>query len=94
MRSGSTPIRRRGVPDRAVGPRDPGGARRVGQDRTPVLDERGRFTGLYRHVLKVFLVDAAGDVRNVYSAGFLVPEVIINDIKTLLAARREALHSR
>ena len=44
-----------------------------GQDRTPVLDDRGRFTGLYRHVLKVFLVDAAGDVRNVYSAGFLVP---------------------
>jgi cytochrome oxidase Cu insertion factor (SCO1/SenC/PrrC family) len=59
-----------------------------GQDRTPVLDERGRFTGLYRHVLKVFLVDAAGDVRNVYSAGFLVPDVIINDIKTLLAVRR------
>jgi cytochrome oxidase Cu insertion factor (SCO1/SenC/PrrC family) len=65
-----------------------------GQDRTPVLDERGRFTGLYRHVLKVFLVDASGDIRNVYSAGFLVPDVIINDIKTLLAARREARRLR
>ncbi len=65
-----------------------------GQDRTPVLDNRGRVTGLYRHVLKVFLVDAAGDIRNVYSAGFLVPDVIINDIKTLLAARREGRRSR
>ena len=59
-----------------------------GQDRTPVLDEGGRFTGLYRHVLKVFLVDAASNVRNIYSAGFLVPDVVVNDIKTLIAARR------
>ena len=57
-----------------------------GQDRAPVHDERGRFTGRYRHVLKVFLVDPRGDVRNVYSAGFLVPEVVINDIKTVLDA--------
>jgi cytochrome oxidase Cu insertion factor (SCO1/SenC/PrrC family) len=59
-----------------------------GQDRTPVLDERGRFTGRYRHVLKVFLVDAEGYVRNVYSTGFLVPDVVVNDIKTLLARPR------
>lgn len=59
--------------------------RTYGQDRTPVYDERGRFTGNYRHVLKVFLVDPAARIRNVYSAGFLVPEVLINDIKTVLA---------
>ena len=58
-----------------------------GQDRVPLLDERGRFTGTYRHVLKVFLLDAGGYLRNVYSTGFLVPEVIVNDIKTLRAAR-------
>lgn len=58
--------------------------RSYGQDRTPVHDERGRFTGKYRHVLKVFLVDPAARIRNVYSAGFLVPEVLINDIKTVL----------
>src|SRR5712692_6776585 len=55
-----------------------------GQDRAAVYDEQGRFTGRYRHVLKVFLVDSAGYVRNVYSAGFLVPELVLNDIKTIL----------
>ena len=56
-----------------------------GQDRAPVYDERGRFTGRYRHVLKVFLLDRAGYIRNVYSAGFLVPDLVLNDIKTVLA---------
>src|SRR5216684_3563363 len=55
-----------------------------GQDRAPVYDERGRFTGRYRHVLKVFLLDPAGYIRNVYSAGFLVPDLVLNDIKTIL----------
>jgi cytochrome oxidase Cu insertion factor (SCO1/SenC/PrrC family) len=59
--------------------------RSYGQDRTPIYDERGRFTGRYRHVLKVFLVDPSAQIRNVYSAGFLVPQVLINDIKTVLA---------
>ena len=59
--------------------------RAYGQDRAPVYDERGRFTGRYRHVLKVFLVDRGGRIRNVYSAGFLVPQVMLNDIKTVLA---------
>jgi cytochrome oxidase Cu insertion factor (SCO1/SenC/PrrC family) len=57
-----------------------------GQDRERVRDERGRFTGAYRHVLKVFLVDEGGWIRNVYSAGFLVPEVVVNDLRTVLAA--------
>ncbi len=56
-----------------------------GQDRTAVYDDRGRFTGRYSHVLKVFLVDRDGDIRNIYSAGFLVPDVVVNDIKTVLA---------
>jgi cytochrome oxidase Cu insertion factor (SCO1/SenC/PrrC family) len=33
----------------------------------------------------VFLVDAAGYIRNIYSAGLLVPELVINDIKTVLS---------
>ena len=56
-----------------------------GQDRAPVYDRRGRFTGRYSHVLKVFLVDESGYVRNIYSAGFLVPDLVINDIKTVLS---------
>ena len=58
-----------------------------GQDRTRVYDERGRFTGRYRHVLKVFLIDEAGQVRNIYSTGSLVPQVMVNDIKTVLASK-------
>jgi len=55
-----------------------------GQDRTPERDERGRPTGRIRHVVKVFLLDREGFVRNVYSAGFLVPELVLNDIRTVL----------
>jgi protein SCO1/2 len=55
-----------------------------GQDRTPERDARGRPTGRIRHVLKVFLVDREGYLRNVYSAGFLVPELVLNDIRTVL----------
>jgi protein SCO1/2 len=58
-----------------------------GQDRTPERDEHGRPTGRIRHVLKVFLVDREGFIRNVYSAGFLVPELVLNDIRTVLGAR-------
>ena len=58
-----------------------------GQDRTPERDERGRPTGRIRHVLKVFLVDRGGFIRNVYSAGFLVPELVLNDIRTVLGER-------
>jgi cytochrome oxidase Cu insertion factor (SCO1/SenC/PrrC family) len=58
-----------------------------GQDRVPVYDEHGRFTGRYSHVLKVFLTDRAGYVRNIYSTGLLVPDLVVNDIKTVLSER-------
>jgi cytochrome oxidase Cu insertion factor (SCO1/SenC/PrrC family) len=47
----------------------------------------GRWTGLYRHVLKVFLVDDRHRVRNVYSVGFLNPALVVNDLRTLLMER-------
>ena len=40
------------------------------------------------HVLKVFLIDAAGDVREIYSSNFLHPRVVLNDIETLLLEER------
>jgi cytochrome oxidase Cu insertion factor (SCO1/SenC/PrrC family) len=55
-----------------------------GQDALPLVDARGAQLGLFRHVLKVFLVDARGAVRNVYSAGFLSPELVLVDARTLL----------
>jgi cytochrome oxidase Cu insertion factor (SCO1/SenC/PrrC family) len=47
----------------------------------------GSWTGLYRHVLKVFLMDAQHRVRNVYSTGFLHPTLILNDARTVLLDR-------
>jgi len=37
-----------------------------------------------QHVLKIFLIDGQGDVRNVYSTGFLDEELVWNDIATVL----------
>ena len=50
--------------------------------------EDGRWTGLFRHVLKVFLLDARNRVRNVYSAGFLDPALVLNDLRTVLGETR------
>jgi cytochrome c peroxidase len=57
-----------------------------GQYIVPVLDAQGHATGTYAHLLKVFLIDRQQRVRNIYSVDFLHPQVLINDIKTLLMA--------
>lgn len=62
-----------------------------GQDVLALTGEDGEATGLLRHVLKVFLVDSSRRVRNVYSVGFLAPELLLNDLETL---RLEAQRSR
>jgi cytochrome oxidase Cu insertion factor (SCO1/SenC/PrrC family) len=54
-----------------------------GQDVRFVQDERGG-SGALGHVLKVFLIDRRGMVREIYSTSFLVPQVMLNDVKTLL----------
>jgi cytochrome oxidase Cu insertion factor (SCO1/SenC/PrrC family) len=41
------------------------------------------------HVLKVFLIDRRGDVREIYGSNFLHPQVVLNDIETLLAEERQ-----
>jgi cytochrome oxidase Cu insertion factor (SCO1/SenC/PrrC family) len=38
-----------------------------------------------RHVLKVFVVDASGAIRQIYSTGFLDSRVVLADLRTLLA---------
>lgn len=37
----------------------------------------------YSHVLKVFLIDEEGDVREIYSTAYISKEMLLNDIKTL-----------
>ena len=37
----------------------------------------------FTHTLKVFLVDPAGVVREIYSTAYLMPRMIVNDMRTL-----------
>lgn len=41
------------------------------------------------HTLKVFLIDRAGEIREIYTSTFLHPQVVLNDIKTLLLEQGE-----
>jgi len=56
-----------------------------GQDVAKVIGADGEETEALRHVLKVFLVDAEGRVRNIYSSGFLDTRLVLADIRTVLA---------
>jgi protein SCO1/2 len=56
----------------------------IGQDASRELDEEGRPTGEINHMIKVYLIDKDGWVREIYTTAFLDPEVIVNDIKTLI----------
>jgi protein SCO1/2 len=60
----------------------------------PVLDDFGQDVSVERspdgtprrtlhHMLKMFLIDQAGIVREIYTLAYLQPEVILNDIRTL-----------
>jgi cytochrome oxidase Cu insertion factor (SCO1/SenC/PrrC family) len=54
-----------------------------GQDVSVDIDEHGRATRTLHHMLKMFLIDARGEVREIYTLAFLQPQVMFNDIKTL-----------
>jgi protein SCO1 len=54
-----------------------------GQDVSVETDESGRATRTLHHMLKMFLIDAHGEVREIYTLAFLQPQVMFNDIKTL-----------
>ena len=50
--------------------------------------EDGTWSGLYRHVLKVFLVDGTNRIRNVYSTEFLHSALVLADLRTLVLEER------
>lgn len=54
-----------------------------GQDVTVDFDANGRSTRTLNHLLKIFLVDASLQVREIYSVATLAPEAIVNDLRTL-----------
>ena len=54
-----------------------------GQDVAVVRDESGAPTRTINHMLKMFLIDRAGIVREIYSLAYLQQPMMLNDIKTL-----------
>jgi protein SCO1/2 len=54
-----------------------------GQDVSVETDNSGRPTRTLHHMLKVFLIDRKGVVREIYSLAYLQPDVMFNDIQTL-----------
>jgi cytochrome oxidase Cu insertion factor (SCO1/SenC/PrrC family) len=56
----------------------------LGQDVWVAQAGSAAEAGPLPHLLKVFLLDARGSVREIYTTSFLQPQVVLNDIKTLL----------
>lgn len=62
-----------------------------GQDVTVAAEQPpGVRVPVLSHMLKVYLIDTTGKVREIYSTSFLHPTILLNDIKTLLLERRGA----
>ncbi len=64
-------------------------------DLQPILDGYGQFAvrphdehGVqmddYVHLLRVYLIDRKRDIRNIYSVSFLHPDILMNDLETLV----------
>ena len=72
---------------------------RSGKELAPLLDGFGQDVSVaaeqppgqrvpvLQHMLKVFLIDAEGSVREIYSTSFLQPAVLLGDIRTLMMER-------
>ena len=54
-----------------------------GQYTLREYDESGAYTGEFAHLLRVYLIDRERRIRNIYSAGFLHPDILMNDLETL-----------
>lgn len=46
-------------------------------------NDDGEATGTFSHTLRVYLIDKNKKIRKIYSVGFLHPDILINDVKTL-----------
>jgi protein SCO1 len=46
-------------------------------------------TGPLNHTVRVFLVDAAGNIRNIYSSGTLDLRLVLAEIRTLMMEKKK-----
>lgn len=51
-------------------------------------DSEGR--NKFSHILRVYLIDQQKRIRNIYSLSFLHPDILINDVKTLILESQQA----
>jgi len=63
------------------------------QWRQREYDRNGNYTGSISHILRLFLIDRQGRIRNIYSSGFLDADTVINDLLTLDLEGRAAADS-
>jgi cytochrome oxidase Cu insertion factor (SCO1/SenC/PrrC family) len=61
-----------------------------GQDVSVETDDSGHATRTLHHMLKMFLIDGRGEVREIYTLAFIQPDMMFNDMKTLAMDRDAA----
>jgi len=54
-----------------------------------ISNEDGIWSGRFHHVFKVFLLDEVNNIRNIYTEGFVSPQLIMNDIETLMGEGKQ-----
>lgn len=62
----------------------------MGQEISFEIDAEEKRTGVVNHMLKVFLIDPNGWVREIYTTAFLTSESLLNDARTLALEYPEA----
>jgi len=48
------------------------------------INEDGSQSENFSHILRVYLIDPAFNIRNIYSVSFLHPDILLNDVMTLM----------
>jgi cytochrome oxidase Cu insertion factor (SCO1/SenC/PrrC family) len=59
-----------------------------GQDLRLPIDADVNTGPTFTHTLKLFLIDQQGRVREIYTTAYLMPQIVVNDIRTLLMEPR------
>ncbi|MGD8618499.1 MAG: cytochrome c peroxidase [Gammaproteobacteria bacterium] len=61
-----------------------------GQSLKQEVDADGNFTGNWSHILRVYLIDRAANIRNIYTVSFLHADTLVSDIRTILLSEAAA----
>ena len=64
--------------------------RKFGQDISVRTNADGEKSIVIDHMLKVFLIDPDGWVREIYTTGYLDPDAIVGDMETLLLEEKQS----